>query len=192
MEERFEPSEVVSRVLKEAGLPEAFAIAGAANVKNFENEFLTELDAIARLESGDRGGVKAFAGNYYFSAKGVLADLVVLGLHVAVIVMGPTPVEKAASAVGVVESLKDLRGLIIRLDDVERLVCRAVLAVTKDKKIIAEPGASEEEIREDFKKRGEMCPQKLPDILEQLAQKERKILKKTYYRDSGPFYQVIF
>jgi hypothetical protein len=92
----------------------------------------------------------------------------------------------------VLELLKGLQPLLKKLDPGSLLVCSAIAAVSAGKKQrpLAERNASRQDIIDYFTQRGESTPVKLDEILSKL--KSDGVLTPSYYRDSGPYYEIKF
>ena len=185
------PTEVSNQFLCAAGVPEA--LLGQASDAALEESILLELEAFAKeLPEGDSGGTRIIIAGRHFrlgeASWKLTTSLAALGIST----LDPTGLTKVVALKEALDLLKELKPLLVKLDPGKLLVCSAVATVTAEKKrrSIAEPGASKEDIEAYFTARGEMAPVSLQDILKALE--SDKVLKATYYAQSGPFYTITF
>jgi hypothetical protein len=184
-------SETVSHLLRDAGLPaEMLNQAGDVSV---EEALLTELEAVSKeMPQGDTGGTRIIVAGRHFSLGEAGWKLTTSLVALAISSLDPSGLTKVIALKEALDLLKELRPLLKKLDQGKLLICSAISSISADKKrkSIDEPGASEREIVDYFKRKEEDPPIKLGDILKSLEADE--VLQATYMQQSGPFYKIVF
>jgi hypothetical protein len=179
----------VDQLLKETG----FQLLGEDKADEFHRQMVEQLEVIGKAGTEiDAGGGKVVlpSGNH-LRLGGTVWPLLTCTVTFVLAPLDPSGLTYAAAGGAVVNAFKELAKVFHALDPAQRVVCRAVLEVARDKKIKGgAPEASIAELQAYFKGRNEVVPVKLNDLLAALAKLE--VLREINYPSTGSFYRVKF
>jgi hypothetical protein len=188
---------IVSALLPELATRLAMAGLSKAQVDEMLPEIRMKMIEAARTTPApDQGGPKVIVGDVFVGLEDTGGKILESGLKLALcaILAGQGHVDPQHAKGALVDLLVGLRKTVMKLDDTQKLVCLAILEISRAKryKVFIEPGASAAEITAYFKERNESVPEDLPKVLEKLTSSDPKVLETATYGDRGPFYQVRF
>jgi hypothetical protein len=189
---------IVNDLLPELTAGLAQAGLSKAQVDDMLPEIRLEMiEASKTTPAPDQGGPKVIVGEDVFvGLEDTGGKILESGLKLALcaILAGHGHVDPQHAKGALVDLLVGLRKTVMKLDDTQKLVCLAILEISRAKryKVFIEPGASAAEITAYFTGRSETVPEDLPKVLERLAGSDPKVLENATYGDRGPFYQVRF
>lgn len=182
-------SDIVDRLLHDAG----FQLLGEDGADEFHHQLLEQLETMGRARSDiDSGGGKVVlpSGNH-LRLGGTVWPLLTCTVTFVLAPLDPSGLTYAAAGGAVVNAFKELAKVFHELDPAQRVVCRVVLDVARNKKITGgSPEVSADELQAYFKGRNEVVPRDLNDLLADLA--KLGVLHKVNYPDTGSFYRVTF
>jgi hypothetical protein len=180
---------VVDQLLKDAGVPNAGDITVELRRKLAEQ---LKVIGEAATSEADAGGPKVLLPDgSHLRLGGTVWPLLTCTVTFALAPMDPSGITYGAAGAALMKAFTDLGKVFHTLDPAQRVICRAVLEVAREKKARAKtPEASVEELRSHFQNKGEQIPVKLEDNLGKLVKAE--VLREANYPDTGSYYVVTF
>jgi hypothetical protein len=183
---------VVDQLLKDSGAEHLISGDGADKFRQDAAEQLRIIGQSAVAET-DRGGPKVLLpdGSTHLRLAGTVWPLLTCAVSFMFIGLDQSKLTYGIAGSAIIKALRDLANVARILDPAQRIICRAVLEVMREKKAkFLDPECSEEELRSHFKKAGQLAPIKLEDNLKALV--KINVLREKNYPNTGAHYSVTF
>jgi hypothetical protein len=129
--------EAVDQLLKDAGAPSAEHIVGASEANDLRRELLEQLKTIAEtaVPEADSGGGKVLVGdNVHIRVGGTVWPLLTCTVTFVLAPLDPSGLTYGIAGGALVNAFKELAKVSHKLDPTQRVICRAVIEVSREKK----------------------------------------------------------
>jgi hypothetical protein len=196
MSDQIDASNVVERLLKEAGVTDKLPGADDPELAALDGRIAGQCEVIAKITKRagveEQGGTRIVVRGWSFRISGTVWPLIVCTVKVVIAAHDPTGLSWKDALEEAVEAIGDLASVIHRLDPAQQLVCTAIAGKQAEHKLakIKPDGATVQDMRDYYTTNKLQAPVTLDGVIKALV--DKKVLARSDDPVRGAFYHITF